>query len=645
MKAYGAEFKDAFADPAATFKSNASGENFLSAGDTVDTPNPFSGDWVTGRRYEFIGDDQSLNLSTEDFSDETLWQDLGDRAERLKERMAAVLVAFSQGDKLLEGAFKDAPATFRTNSLAEATLSMGDTVEVVGDPQGGGDAGHRYEYTGLTERTVDLATEDFSDDGLWKDLGSEDERSKSLFLNFLITLNGYDNGNFGTEGLFDTWVQSTTDGQAKTTAGSISLLFLTQTATATIASNARINTDAAGNAVVPASAPGSQAVSVTAASVNDAINLVGSLKLPEAPSGGALYEKLTGGGKKGDDSAKPAPAEESAPATTSASGVAIGFFWYGNNVQARIEDGVVLHADSLKVTANTTALGVTLVAAGDKASSSSTQGTIGSTVVVNTTLAQVDNGATIDVGSTAIKGADERTIDPLAAGAAVLVAAVDTTNAITVAGSVAVSQAITPAMPAASAVRRMAPRLPGFSTPSITSTGRSAATVNASSGRPENRTTPTTPSLRLPNAIFSNGLRASTTSRVPRVASDSSMQSRSASAGASASRNTSTTSTPAAAARASSRRPSTSARPVSRRASASRSRAACRTRGLDVLVICSCGFIGWGVVGRSRPAAGSGRRHRCRRACRTRSCRRRRHRARLPVCRGAGGDASGASGT
>ena len=58
--------------------------------------------------------------------------------------------------------------------------------------------------------------------------------------------------------------------------------------------------------------------------------------------------------------------------------------------------------------------------------------------------------------------------------------------------------------PAPSALRRTAPTLPGFSTPSSTATSGSAGSAISSSVRCGISATPSTPSARRPNASFSN---------------------------------------------------------------------------------------------------------------------------------------------
>ncbi|NQW46572.1 MAG: hypothetical protein HQ464_02260, partial [Planctomycetes bacterium] len=316
-------------------------------------------------------------------------------------------------------------ATFTTDSTTPTVVSNGDTVEVTSAHTGDGDLGHWYRYIGLPQITADLATQDFSDDEVWEDLGNAATRKKD---GFLSNLSGYANDNLGLDdNLFDSWSQSSASGQKKTKAGSITLLVLQNTAMATIESGAEVNQLFTGFLDGSNFRTGNQAVSVNAESVNEAVNVVGLFKTPAI--GGRFSRNWQPSNNKAKSSSR--SSSTSTPNGEGAGG-SLGIYGYGNIVKARIEDGVTLRADSLKVNASTLNLAVALAVAGGKSDASSTQGALALTVIVDSTLAQVENGATIVVGNKPLADAE-------ANSGSVLVRATDTTYAVTVAGAVAVS--------------------------------------------------------------------------------------------------------------------------------------------------------------------------------------------------------------
>jgi hypothetical protein len=71
--------------------------------------------------------------------------------------------------------------------------------------------------------------------------------------------------------------------------------------------------------------------------------------------------------------------------------------------------------------------------------------------------------------------------------------------------SVPFPQIITPPNPAASAVRKMAPRFPGFSIPSKRKIGEFGRGLKSANDSARNRATATIPSFRFPKAIFEKG--------------------------------------------------------------------------------------------------------------------------------------------
>ena len=97
---------------------------------------------------------------------------------------------------------------------------------------------------------------------------------------------------------------------------------------------------------------------------------------------------------------------------------------------AQIENGATLYGDSLDVDADTTNIVVNLVASGGKASQLALNATVAFDSTTDTTLAQIDSGASVTVGA----GHVGDSTSP-----AVLVNADDMTVMVTIAGSVAVS--------------------------------------------------------------------------------------------------------------------------------------------------------------------------------------------------------------
>ena len=72
--------------------------------------------------------------------------------------------------------------------------------------------------------------------------------------------------------------------------------------------------------------------------------------------------------------------------TGTAIGVTFQAFSYENDVNARIEDGVTLYADSLEIDADNTVLGITLGASGGESKDYGINGVILSTSIDNTTI-------------------------------------------------------------------------------------------------------------------------------------------------------------------------------------------------------------------------------------------------------------------
>jgi hypothetical protein len=112
---------------------------------------------------------------------------------------------------------------------------------------------------------------------------------------------------------------------------------------------------------------------------------------------------------------------------------------YAGSVTARIEDGVVLDADTLTVAAENTVFGLNVGASGGSSQNFGLNGTVGVNVVRNSTTAQIENGAVIDVGSGHI-------LDPASTAAddngSIFVTATDNAWLFNVLGGVAVGEGV-----------------------------------------------------------------------------------------------------------------------------------------------------------------------------------------------------------
>lgn len=334
-----------------------------------------------------------------------------------------------------------------TTDTLGAAGSAADIVEISEGFAGKGDVGTWYEYIGDDAKDINLQTEDFTDTTQWRSINP----IKKKFEAFGTTLVSYLSGDAGfSNWISNTWSQATAAGEKVSVAGAITFLELENHAEATIKSGALVNqkdTD---------TFSGDQDVVVFASSHNDAVNLGGNINLPSitlaADKAGTInlsklavlnkipfLKKLPGVKYKGlsldTDALK-------GGAGTEGKG-AVGFSFvgvdYAGTAIARIEDGVKLHADTLQVNAENQVLGVNVGASGGKAETFGFNGMVGLNLVRNQTIAQIENGALIDVGSGTI-------FDPLstpaAQNAAVIVGAKDTTYAINALGGVAVSESV-----------------------------------------------------------------------------------------------------------------------------------------------------------------------------------------------------------
>lgn len=306
------------------------------------------------------------------------------------------------------------------------TVSVDDTVEVSDNHSAGGDVGTWYKYLGASggsnpaDQDLDLSTTDFTSDD-WEEIGSPEG---DFAISYIRTVTTYLDSNLGLDNnLVDTWSQATVDGQKIGIAGSLTVLVMDQDATATIEDGARINQDGVFQTANPSSG---KDVKVAAKSVDHTINLGGNFQTPGV-QGSTSPDKKSWSNEGGFQS-------PGAGTTTgkgnSAAGLGVQVFYHENTALATIEDGVILGADSLAVTADNQIVAVSFAASGGKAGNVGFNGAFQVTVVENTTRAQIDNGAEITVGSGTVDGGSE----------SLLVQANDAAYLVSISGGVAVSE-------------------------------------------------------------------------------------------------------------------------------------------------------------------------------------------------------------
>jgi hypothetical protein len=255
----------------------------------------------------------------------------------------------------------------------------------------------RYQYIAEAPRyNVDLTTEDFSDPLYWIEIQPVQNALKEM----TQTIATYLDSNLGlNDNLVDSWTVSRANGQEQAYAGAISMVILKHDADAVIKSGAQINQDVDFQALSDA-----QNVNIAATSISHMVNIGGNFQ-PFGVQGDVNKPKPKGGDDDAAESKgliKPTAVGPGAGSRAADGGTAVGItmmaYVWENNVSAQIEDGVVLYADSLDVAAKNQVVSVTLGASGGQADSLAVNGTMLGNVVLNTTLAQIGDGATIVVG-------------------------------------------------------------------------------------------------------------------------------------------------------------------------------------------------------------------------------------------------------
>ncbi|EAR60225.1 type I secretion target repeat protein [Oceanospirillum sp. MED92] len=309
-------------------------------------------------------------------------------------------------------------ADYNTTEDYAQPIKLKGVVEVKQGHTAGGNVGSFYEYTGDFVENYDLSTTDFSS-GNWKEINPVADKAT----NFLGQLTTYLDDNLGLDNnLIDSWTVATAEGQKLSIAGAGTAMFIEQDSDARIKSGAEIN-----QRLKSSGTPGD--VVVTAASVNHLAALGGNFKTPGIASG-----NTTGSGADKQRTWKPSWESGGAGSSSadggSAAGLTVLYHGFTGNSTAKIEDGVLLDADALKVSADNQTVGVTLGASGGQSDNIAFNGAVIFSSIVNETVAQVSEGATINVGSGDIGGS----------GPSMQVKANDDAYLITVAGGIASSE-------------------------------------------------------------------------------------------------------------------------------------------------------------------------------------------------------------
>ncbi|BAS59688.1 hemagglutinin/hemolysin-like protein [Leptolyngbya boryana NIES-2135] len=293
-----------------------------------------------------------------------------------------------------------------------AAVALGDYVNNVTAYIGNSAVVNAYKGLSVTANTLNNYSaewgvnlvEPFTGTGAWYSKAGE----------FVSNLTGYLNSNLGLdEYIFDSWSQAAAKSQSKlAAAGAVTVLSLDQTSKAYIDQSAQINQNTSLRS-------DQQTVLVEATSVNESVHFGGNIALPGLnwnDQTNSLGFSIGGAGTK----------------ASNAIGGAVLVIDYRNDVTARIEDGVTLYADSLKVNADSETMSIDVAAAGGSADTFGFSG-VGTWIYVdNTTTAQIDDGVTLVVGDNLVSGST----------ASLVVNAEDTSNVINIMGGVAVSESI-----------------------------------------------------------------------------------------------------------------------------------------------------------------------------------------------------------
>ncbi|MGH2998562.1 MAG: beta strand repeat-containing protein, partial [Gaiellaceae bacterium] len=266
-----------------------------------------------------------------------------------------------------------------TTSDGTVTIQHGQVVEADSSHTGTGEAGVVYEYLPATPTTVDLQTADFGDTSTWLPLGNLDEYRAVGAVQELTT---YLNNNLGLDAnLVDAWSQATAGGDTQEDfAGSAMFMEVQNHATALIDSGAQVNQDSAYRTT-------DQVVTVEAQSDSDLVTMGGNIRFP---------------GVQGNINSWTIDPVKPGGGTTTNGYRAIGFtlqvYDIRGSADATIADSAAVHASALNVTATTEDMVIVVGASGGKAGNGSDfNGAFGITLVTEETIAQIAQGAIIDV--------------------------------------------------------------------------------------------------------------------------------------------------------------------------------------------------------------------------------------------------------
>ena len=288
----------------------------------------------------------------------------------------------------LYNALQAPPVTWTTDD-GRKSLHTGDVIEVRAGHTGGGDVGTNYTWTGQDGTSVDLKTTDFTT-LYWSASGnSVFSRAKR----FVTQLSAYlDESTFGNSGLVDSWAQATSTGQQNAYAGSFNVIVTDTTATSLIDGTVNRSTDALYRT-------GHQTVTLTSIGANDLIVFAGNIRTPGITTKGPEF---------GERSWSPSVSGFGWGSEAAKNGKAIGgAFFVGvstSDVSSVIGDNASLYADSLAVSADQSAIRVSLGASGGGGGQTGVNGAFLVQVIDDSTIAQIGSGAVVVVGSLPIAG-------------------------------------------------------------------------------------------------------------------------------------------------------------------------------------------------------------------------------------------------
>jgi len=352
-------------------------------GDTVDFQAGSNGD--VGTWYEFLGTaDEVINLTTEDFTNEKRWSAINP-ISRKAENFVTVLSNYLTGDFgvgyfiLNDGAQASAEGEKLAIAGAVSILTLNDAADarIKSGAQINQDNAYRlFNLTAAQDTNLPGVYE--WDGSAWKlqaSTGGESLPAEGMSTGDLFVLTGgSDQGIYEYDG--SEWVYKT---------------------------------DASGTVLPDDMA---QDVIVQGISHGKAVHIGGNISFPTMSGDATTFKDFGAAVKKSfvEDKTWIPKFATKAKDGKGAVGITIMGFIGTNHALATIEDGVRLHADSLWVDAETGALSVDVAASGGEAGTVGVNGVITFNVIINETIAQIENGAVIDIGSGSVF--DDPEMDP-----------------------------------------------------------------------------------------------------------------------------------------------------------------------------------------------------------------------------------------